>query len=82
MEKKNNKGIIILMGVIIIILAVLCVLFVTDTIKFNSKVINNSNRNTSIFKDNKISDDSISNQTIPNDIKKIAENLGDKLYKN
>ena len=59
MEKKSNKGIIILMSIIIVILAVLCVLFATDTIKFNSKVINNSDQNTFISKDNKASDDSI-----------------------
>ena len=82
MKNKGNILIVLLMGIIIVILAVLCVLFATDTIKFNSKVINNSDQNTSISKDNKASDDSISNQTIPNDMKKIAENLGDKLYKN
>ena len=45
MEKKNNRGIIILMGVIIIILAVLCVLFTTGIIKFNNKVTNNLYQN-------------------------------------
>lgn len=42
MEKKNNSLVIILMGVIIVILAVLCILFATDTISFN---INKSNSN-------------------------------------
>ena len=45
MEKKNNKGIIILIGVIIIILAVLCVLFATNTITFNHKEIKNEKEN-------------------------------------
>ena len=51
MEKKNNKGIIILMGVIIVILAVLCILFATNTITFNHKEIKNeieNQKNTSI----------------------------------
>ena len=52
MEKKNNKVIIILMGVIIIILAVLCVLFAIGTITFNNKVTNNSDRNTFTKEDN------------------------------
>ena len=39
--KKKNNGIIILMGIIIIMLIVLCVLFATNTIKFNDEVINN-----------------------------------------
>ena len=45
MKNGDNKGIIILMGVIIIILVVLCVLFATNTITFNSKVIKSSNQN-------------------------------------
>ena len=45
MKSGDNKGIIILMGVIIIILVVLCVLFATNTITFNSKVIKSSNQN-------------------------------------
>lgn len=36
MEKKNNNLVIILMGIIIVILAVLCVLFATNTITFNN----------------------------------------------
>ena len=37
MEKKNNRGIIILMGGIIGVLLVLCVLFATDTIRIEKK---------------------------------------------
>ena len=45
MEKKNNKIVIILMGVIIVILAVLCVLFATNIITFNHKEIKNEIEN-------------------------------------
>ena len=45
MEKKSNKGIIILMSIIIVILAVLCVLFATNTITFNHKEIKNEIEN-------------------------------------
>ena len=45
MEKKSNKGIMILMGVIIVILAVLCVLFATNTITFNHQKIKNEIEN-------------------------------------
>ena len=41
----GKKGIIILMGVIIIILAVLCVLFATNTITFNHQKIKNEIEN-------------------------------------
>ena len=47
MKKKNNRRIIILMGVIIGVLIVLCVLFATNKITFNSKVDENSTQNTS-----------------------------------
>ena len=49
MEKKNNKGIIILMGVIILILVVLCILFATNTITFNHKEIKNEIENQKIL---------------------------------
>ncbi len=45
MEKKNNDVIIILMGIIIVILMVLCILFATDTIKFNYKIKDVSKKN-------------------------------------
>ena len=48
MENKNNNNnnlVIILMGIIIVILAVLCVLFATNTITFNKQVPNNSTEN-------------------------------------
>ena len=46
MEKQNNnKGVIALLIVIIVILATLCVLFATGTISFNSNNINNNEIN-------------------------------------
>ena len=51
MEKKNNKGIIILMGVLV----VLCILFATNTITFDHKEIKNeieNQKNTSVKEDN------------------------------
>ena len=45
MEKKNNKIVIMLMGVIILILVVLCILFATNTITFNHKEIKNEIEN-------------------------------------
>ena len=53
MEKKNNGVIIILMGIIIVILMVLCILFATDTIKFNYKIKDvNKKNNTEVEKSN------------------------------
>ena len=49
MSKKSNKGIIILMGVIILILVVLCILFATNTITFNHKEIKNEIENKKIL---------------------------------
>lgn len=47
MEKqKNNKGVIALLIVIIIILGVLCVLFATDTISFNFGKVDNDDNST------------------------------------
>lgn len=41
-NQKNNKGVIALLIIIIVILSTLCVLFATDTINFNSKGNNNN----------------------------------------
>lgn len=41
MDKKTNIVIIILVAIIIVILSVLCILFATNTISFNSKVNSN-----------------------------------------
>ena len=42
-QEKNNKGVIVLLIVLVVILAVLCVLFATGTISFNSNSVNNGN---------------------------------------
>lgn len=60
MEKKNNNLVIILMGVIIIILAVLCVLFATDTIKFSKTESNDINKQDKEISTN---DDNLNNET-------------------
>lgn len=52
MEKKNNSLVIILMGVIIVILAVLCVLFATGTIALKSNESNNEVNNQEIEEQN------------------------------
>ena len=41
-NQKNNKGVIALLIVIIVILSALCVLFATGTISFNSNDIDNN----------------------------------------
>ena len=68
MEKKNNRGIIILMGVIIGVLLVLCVLFATDTITFNKKNNTTSNEDATTTKDtsdiNQTSSDKITGEKI------------------
>ena len=68
MEKKNNRGIIILMGVIIGVLLVLCVLFATDTITFNKKNNTTSNKDATTTKDtsdiNQTSSDKITGEKI------------------
>ncbi len=46
MESNNNKLIVILMGIIIVILGALCVLFATGTISFNSKDSNSKENET------------------------------------
>lgn len=43
-QEKNKNGVIILLVAFIIILTILCVLFATNTISFNSNSVNNSNQ--------------------------------------
>ena len=47
-NQKNNKGVIALLIVIIIILSALCILFATDTISFNSNGVNDNAANEDI----------------------------------
>ena len=43
-QEKNNKGVIALLVVIIVILSALCILFATGTINLKSNVANNNNQ--------------------------------------
>ena len=45
-QEKNNKGAIILLVALVVILAVLCVLFATGTINFKSETLKDSTTNT------------------------------------
>lgn len=80
-NQKNNKGVITLLVVIIIILSVLCVLFATDTISFNS----DANDNTPI--DNDVNNDvdgdqnnnDIDNDQENNDNQESNYNFGDQI---
>ena len=74
MEKKNNNLVIILMGLIIVVLAVLCVLFATGIVKFDNMSINDVSGNNDSNNNQSISlsaDDYIS-------IEKV--DIGDELY--
>ena len=51
-NQKNNKGIIALLIVIIVILSALCILFATGTISFNSNKVNENDINNSENVDN------------------------------
>jgi len=62
--EKNNKGIIALLVVLVIILSVLCVLFATNTISFNSNSVNNNNQfNENITENNNTTEDTTNNNT-------------------
>ena len=41
-QEKNNKGIIVLLTILVVVLAVLCVLFATGTISFKSNDLNSN----------------------------------------
>lgn len=63
MEENNKNGTIILMGVIIVILAVLCVLFATNTISFHSELVDNDNQETNDSSNNSnVEDENIVNE--------------------
>lgn len=53
-NQKNNKGVIALLIVIIVILSVLCILFATGTISFNSNKANDNDINENINNDNNV----------------------------
>lgn len=56
-NQKNNKIVIILLVVIIVILSVLCILFATGTINYNSNKENDNDVNKNINDNNNILDD-------------------------
>ena len=47
-NQKNNRGVIALLIVIIVILSVLCILFATGTIIFNTNKVNDNNTNENV----------------------------------
>lgn len=51
-SQKNNKGAIILLIAISVVLLVLCVLFAAGTISFNSNKVNNNNQNENVIDNN------------------------------
>lgn len=55
-NQNNNKGVIALLIVIIVILATLCVLFATGTISFNSYKVNDNDSNENINDNNQTND--------------------------
>ena len=68
MEKeKNNKGLIIVLSILVVLLAVLCVLFATGTISFNFKTSDYSTNNTeNNVTQNNITQNNIENTTLTN----------------
>ena len=78
MEKeKNNRGVIILLTVIIVILSVLCVLFATDTITLNTKTSENTTKETSNSQSNTTeNNNSITKEEATNILKTAADRLG------
>lgn len=73
MENKNNKGIIILLAMIIAILGLLCILLVTNKISFNFNELNNSNQNINdsvLEEENNVSYDNMSEEKLKNIIEK------------
>ena len=77
MENKNNKGVIILLSIIIVILAVLCILFATDTITLNTKTSENTTKETSNSQSNTTeNNNSITKEEATNILKTAADRLG------
>ena len=63
MENKNNKGLITLLIVIIVILLGLCVLFSTGTISFKSNDVDNNEINQNINENNNVEIDDTNNNS-------------------
>ena len=75
-NQKNNKGVIALLIVIIVILSALCVLFATGTISFKSNDVANNETNENINDDNNVENND-ENNSIINDTK---EETTDKYF--
>lgn len=75
-NQKNNKGVIALLIVIIVILSALCVLFATGTINFKSNNVDNNDINENINDDNNVENND-ENNSIINDTK---EETTDKYF--
>ena len=75
-NQKNNKGVIALLIVIIVILSTLCVLFATGTISFKSNDVANNETNENINDDNNVENND-ENNSIINDTK---EETTDKYF--
>ena len=71
-NQKNNKGVIALLSIIIIILSALCILFATGTISFNSNKANDDEINENINDTNDDNNVQTSNIKVE-DIKEIFE---------
>ena len=76
-NKKNNKGIIVLLGVVVVILSILCVLFATGTISFKSNDVGNTNEN---FENNKIEENYIEKSALLDKTKIEKYKNGDGTY--
>ena len=81
-NQKNNKMVIVLLVVIIVILSVLCVLFATGTISFNTNKINNNNTNENA-NDNNQTDNTVNNNDNQNEQQWTAyQQCGGVIYYN
>lgn len=60
-KEKNNVGVIVILSVVIVILAILCVLFVTNTISLKSGSTNNGNLSNNNVSDNNVESNNYAN---------------------
>ena len=75
--EKNNRMVIILMGIIIVILVVACVLFATGKITFTSKTIDAENSSLNALDNKKVDGTEYGDDSIKlDDIETDLENLG------
>ena len=72
-NQKNNKGVIALLIVIIVILSALCVLFATGTISFKPNDVDNNKTNENINDDNKVEGNDENNNNINDNKEETTE---------